>query len=426
MHIFDELLSDIQIPQFRRIRVSFNEQCIEDIPAEIARRLTDSGVDKRITPGMRVCIAAGSRDIGEHALIVKTIVDYVYALNASPFIIPAMGSHGGATAQGQQEVLESFGITQETMGAPVLSSMETVEITQTLDGQSVQMDKYAADADFIIPVSRIKPHTDFRGRVESGMCKMLTIGLGKQHGAYICHKRGFPNMPDTVWAVSSAIAEVKKNIVVLGIVENAFHKACHIVATPIEKVHSEEPILLEEAKRRIARFPFLKADVLVVDEFGKDISGAGMDPNITGRSVLLPRAEPYFANIVVRDLTDATHGNVGGIGNADVIPRRVFDKISFEASYPNAITAADARGTMIPIVMPNDRLALQFAIRASIPSMGDEAPRVIWIQNTLKLSEYYISESLVALAKTLPDVEVIDEAPMRALFGNEGEFKGFA
>jgi hypothetical protein len=426
MSVFDEMLQDIRIPGFLKAVQTLPDEQIPDIGAAVFDTLDARGARGRIRAGSSVCIPVGSREIAHFPVIVKAVADYVLSCGAQPFIIPAMGSHGGATAEGQAEILRSYGITRDAVGAPVLSSMNTVEIGRTASGLPVHMDCYANDADFILPIGRIKPHTDFRGRVESGLCKMLTIGMGKQHGAYICHQLGFANMARNVWDISSVIVQKKPNIIALGILENSYHAPYRIIAVPGDCIHAEEPALLVQARALMGRLPFARADVLIVDEFGKDISGAGMDPNVTGRSPSLPPAEPYFHTIAVRDLTEKTHGNCAGIGSADVITRRVFDAIDYDATYQNAITAAEATATRIPNIMPNDNLAIRFAIRTAAPYDEEAGARVIWIKNTLSIHEFYISEALVKDAEGQTTLAIPDRVPRHIAFDARGNISGWS
>lgn len=418
--IFDELLKDIEIPRFIKVRYEKAVQAVDNIPGTIFDSFEECAARDRIRKDMRVCIAVGSREIGNFAVIVRAVVDYVKSCGAHPFIIPAMGSHGGAIAEGQRAIIESYGINEDAMGAPIYASMDTVEIGRTPGGMSVQMDKYAAGADFIIPIGRVKPHTDFHGKIESGLCKMLVIGIGKQYGAYICHKYGFHNMEKNIWAISQTIVEVKPNIIALAVVENSRHDTYLLKAVPAEKIHTEEPELLDIAKEQMGKLPFESADVLIVNEIGKEISGAGMDPNVTGRYTLLPKERPFFQSIAVLDITEKTHGNCGGIGAADVTTKRVFDKFDFEETYPNAITVANGYGTKIPPVMPSDRLAIQFAIRGVTDFANEkEIARVIWIENTLKLDEFWISESLLEDAENISGIHIVGE-PMEVQFDDDG------
>ena len=358
------------------------------------------------------------------ARITRAVCDLVKEAGGRPFIIPAMGSHGGADAEGQRGILAGYGVTEEAMGVPILSSMETEVIGYAPDGQEVHMDKYANGADFIIPIGRVKAHTDFRGPVESGICKMLVIGMGKQHGAYQCHKMGFPNMAKNVMAFAKVMIEKKPNMFAIGLVENAYHQTCRIEAVPADRILAEEPKLLLYAKERMGRIPFGKADILLVDEAGKNISGAGMDPNVTGRSPLLPTEPPYFQRIAVFDLTDCSHGNIGGVGNADVTTMRLYQKIDLEQTYANGITSAVPESVKIPVVMPAERTAIKFAMRTAAETDWEAGCRIVWIKNTLSLSEFYISEALLKDAESIPGMTVESDL-VEPQFDAEGNFVGF-
>ena len=341
MNIFDQLLADNQIPKFVRVRHEMDHSHIDDIEGAVAQAMRREGTLDRIKPGDSVCITAGSRDVANIARIIRAICDQVKSVGAHPFIIPAMGSHAGAKAEGQRGIIEGYGVTEEAMGAPIRASMDTEVIAHSKSGLEIHLDKFANAADFLIPVGRIKAHTDFRGEVESGICKMLVIGMGKQHGAYQCHKLGFKSMAANVKEFAGAIIEKKPNMFAIGLIENAYHQTCRIEAIPAGRILEEEPPLLEYAKSRMAKVPFDQADILFVDETGKDISGAGMDPNVTGRSPVLGISRPFFQRIAVFDLTDKSHGNFGGLGSADVTTQRLYRKIDFEQTYPNGITAAE-------------------------------------------------------------------------------------
>lgn len=418
--LFDMLLDDIVIPRFVRVRDHRVAERIEDVAAAVRQALDSRGAKEALRPGMRVCVCCGSREIANFQTIVRAVVDYVRACGAEPFIIPTMGSHGGATAEGQRAILEGYGLTEDVVGAPIRATMETVEIGRADNGMSVQLDVYANEADYIIPIARVKPHTDFHGRIESGLCKMLVIGLGKQHGAYICHKYGFHNMAKNIWSISRTVVEKKPNLMALSVIENCFHETYRIDAVPAARIHEEEPELLEIARAQMGRLPFDEADTLIVNEIGKEISGAGMDPNITGRYTCLPNERPFFQSIAVLDVTEKSHGNCGGIGAADVTTRRLFEKFDFEATYPNAITVGNGLGTRIPPVMPNDRLAVKFALRG-VSDFKDEREliRAIWIRNTLALDEFMISESLLPEARANPELEILGE-PEEIRFDEQG------
>ena len=422
MNIFDELLEDNKIPRFFRVRHEMDHSHVEDIPAAVAKALEREGTLDQIRPGDTVCVTSGSRDVANGDVITRAVCDQVKAVGGKPFIIPAMGSHAGANAEGQKGILAGYGITEETMGVPVRASMETEVLAYSKDGLEIHIDKYANAADYIIAVGRIKAHTDFRGPVESGICKMLVIGMGKQHGAYQCHKLGFKSMAANVMEFAGAIIEKKPNLFALGLIENAYHATCRIEAVPAARILEEEPGLLEYAKSRMARIPFEQADILFVDETGKDISGAGMDPNITGRSPVLGISAPYFQRIAVFDLTDKSHGNFGGLGSADVTTRRLYEKVDFEQTYPNGITSAEPISVKLPVIMPNDRNAMQFALRTATDCDWNRGPRIVWLKNTLSLSEFYISEALREDAKKLENVEIVS-GPLEVVFDEEGAVK---
>lgn len=402
MSKFEQLLSDIEIPKFVPVHNELDKSYIEDIPAEVHRQLLRKGTLDLIKPGESVCLTGSSRDVANQASILKALVDEFKAVGAKPFIIPAMGSHAGAEAKGQAGILEGYGITEETMGCPIKASMETDPIAVSDDGLTIYMDRYANAADHICAFGRIKAHTDFRGAVESGICKMIVIGLGKQQGAYQCHAMGFNNMAKNVLAFAKKILEKKTNIFGFATIENAYHDTCRLVALPHDRIVEEEPELLVYAKSKMAKLPFKNADILFVDEIGKDISGSGMDPNVTGRSPILGISEPNFQRIACMGITDVSHGNFSGLGNADVTTGKVYEKIDFEQTYPNGITAAEPVSQKIPVVMDSDRTAMKFAIRTATDIDRKVGPKIVWIKNTLKVVDFYVSEAMV------PDVLAID------------------
>ena len=422
MNIFDQLLADNQIPKFVRVCHEMDHSHNDDIEGAVAQAMRREGTLDRIKPGDSVCITAGSRDVANIARIIRAICDQVKSVGAHPFIIPAMGSHAGAKAEGQRGIIEGYGVTEEAMGAPIRASMDTEVIAHSRSGLEIHLDKFANAADFLIPVGRIKAHTDFRGEVESGICKMLVIGMGKQHGAYQCHKLGFKSMAANVKEFAGAIIEKKPNMFAIGLIENAYHQTCRIEAIPAGRILEEEPPLLEYAKSRMAKVPFDQADILFVDETGKDISGAGMDPNVTGRSPVLGISRPFFQRIAVFDLTDKSHGNFDGLGSADVTTQRLYRKIDFEQTYPNGITAAEPLAVRLPAVMPSDRTAMQFALRTATDCDWEKGPRIVWLKNTLSLSEFYISEALIPDAEALDNVTIVSE-PMEVIFDEEGNVK---
>ena len=395
--IVDNLLAGVELPKFVRIRQQFPSDHIapEQIRDTVFQELNQPQILQTIQPGMSVCITCGSRGIDNIVAITRSVVEFCRERGAKPFAIPAMGSHGGATDEGQLEVLHSFGITEETIGCPIRSSMQTALIGTTEDGRPVHIDHYAAAADAIILINRIKPHTSFRGTYESGLMKMMAIGLAKQKGAETCHAEGFPQMHRMVPLFGKAILQQAPIAFGLGILENAFDKTAQLHALTPAEIIEREPILLQEAAKLMPSLGFKDCDVLVVDEIGKNISGCGMDPNITGVF-----ATPGMTGGInaqrrcILSLTPQTHGNGYGMGAADVITRRLFDQLDLNIIYPNSITSTSLGFSKIPMIMANDRAAIQLCLR-TCNRIDRNAPRIIRIKNTLELSEFEISEAML-------------------------------
>jgi len=419
LNIFDQLVQDIKLPKMVRVRQKFPKPVLEDISGAIRKQLQREGVIERINKGDKVAITAGSRGIQNFSVIVRELVTSLKEKGAEPFVIPAMGSHGGATAEGQTALLRSIGITEETVGAQIFSTMEVVRIGTTDKGIPVCFDKYAYEADATIVVNRIKPHTSFRGSIESGLVKMIAIGLGKQLGAEICHATGLCNMSARIEEVARVAIE-KSNIAFgLGIMENAYDETSRMVAIPKEKIMSEEPELLLEAKENLPQILFDNCDVLIVDEIGKNISGTGMDTNIvrrfTSEAIV---CNPLAQRIVALDLTKETHGNANGIGLADVCTRRLYEKIDFYGTYPNPLTSRVLMSVKIPMVMDNDRQAIKAAVKTCFDIDYNDV-RIIRIKNTLKLEEIYVSENLLDEAKGNTRINILSE-PEEMPFDEKG------
>lgn len=422
MDVLEQLIQDFKIPKMAKVRQHFPRPRIEkeDIPAVIREELQKDGTLNRIKKGDKVAITAGSRGIANIALILKEIVDNVKAVGAHPFIIPTMGSHGGATAEGQVEVLHSLGITEEYVGAPIRATMEVVELGTSENGLPIRFDKYAAtEADATIVVGRIKPHTSFRGKYESGLAKMIVIGLGKQKGAEICHATGLEYMSARIEDITRGALE-KSNIVFgVGLIENAFDETCKIVALPSKKIMEEEPILLEEARKNMPQIFIDKYDILIVDEIGKNISGTGMDTNVVGRYTSAAiQCEPRVQRIVILDLTAETHGNANGMGLGDICTRRLFEKIDFAKTYANPLTSRVVPSIKMPMVMNNDSQAIRAAIKTCFDVDYDKI-KMVRIKNTLKVDEIYISEHLLDEAKAHPNIEILEE-PKPMVFDENG------
>jgi len=385
----------MSFPKMVEARQIFNPPRLQDYVTEIRRQLSSKGLAKRVRKGQRIAVTAGSRGIANIPEILRTVVEEIKAAGGEPFIIPTMGSHGGATAHGQVEVLRSLGITEESVGAPILSSMEVDRIGE-IRGTPVYMDKNALKADGIIVVNRVKPHTDFKGEIESGLMKMMAIGLGKQKGAEMIHHNLYEGYHTFLPAVARLIMEKAPILMGLAIIENARHETAKAVALEPREFEAAELKLLEEAKNLLARLPFPELDVLVIQEIGKNISGVGMDTNVIGRLWMPgesdPRA-PKINKIVVLNLSEQTHGNAIGIGLADLTTRRVFEQIDYASTYVNCLTQGTCATGKIPIWLPNDRDAIDTALRICGPIERGTAKMMI-IKNTQELERFWISESL--------------------------------
>jgi hypothetical protein len=380
-----------------KARQLFDQPNVHDIPATIKKELVSRNLKKRVKPGQRIAVTAGSRGIINIPIILRTIVDELKALGAEPFIIPAMGSHGGATPEGQIEVLRSLGISEESVGATIESSMEVQVIGKLDDGVEVYLSTIALKADGIFPVGRIKPHTDFKGDIESGLLKMLAIGLGNQKGAEMIHWYRYDGYHRILPEAGKLIIEKTNVIMGLALLENAHHETASIHALLPEEFYQQEKHLLETAKKLLPRLPFKEVDVLVVEEIGKNISGVGMDTNVTGRFWMPKEYDPRASDIkkiVVLDLTEETHGNAIGIGLADVTTRRAFEKIDYHQTYVNCLTQGSGETGKIPPYLANDRDAIAKPIQINTP-INPQHARVIRIKNTQELETLYISEALV-------------------------------
>ena len=407
MSAVSEILKPIRLPRMVRVRQQFDCETVADVPAEILSQLS-RGVDHGIRPGMRIAITCGSRGIANLPSIMRTLVDFCKEQGAQPFLIPAMGSHGGATAEGQRAVLAALGVTEESCGCPVISCMETQVIGQTAEGHPVQIEKHAAQADGIIVVNRIKPHPVFAADYESGLMKMMAIGLGKQKQAELIHQIGFDHFHHLIPLFGNAVLEHANILFGLAVIENAYDQTSRIVALRPEEIRSEEPGLLLEAKAKMPRLLPGSADVLVVDRMGKDISGDGMDPNITGRFCQYYTGTPNFTakRVVVLDLTEATHGNFIGIEAADVTTRRVLDKADTDETYPNSLTSCGNQH--MPMHMKSDKEAIQCAIKICT-GIDLENPRIIRIPDTLHVTDIMVSESMLPEVEGRSDMQVVGE-----------------
>ena len=391
---FAEFLTG-NLPRWALVRHRMDAAEVTDVAAAVGAALAP--VKAAIKPGSRVCLAVGSRGIDRIDEVVRAAVAWVHSAGAEVFVVPAMGSHGGATPEGQVEVLASYGMTPESIGCEIRSSMETVELGEVRPGVPVFVDRNAFEgADAIVPINRVKPHTDFTGEIESGLMKMIAIGLGKQRGADTFHRQGFATFHELIPAVAEFTVS-KVNIPFgLALVENGYARLWRIEAVPRDRIWDRERELLAMARERMARLPPGSIDVLVVDYIGKDISGLGMDSNVVGRYYTGPTgAGPSIQRIVVRDLTAETEGNAVGIGMADVVLRRAVEKMDAHKTYMNCITAKTPEGARVALTLDTDRQALFVAIACCLKVEPPDA-RIVRIRDTKHLELLFISEPALA------------------------------
>ncbi|MGE5620386.1 MAG: lactate racemase domain-containing protein [Sphingomonadaceae bacterium] len=422
-------LWDTPIPRFRRIHQSFPRPRVADIPAAVAQAMDSVEGRARLGDGKRVAITAGSRGIASIPEILAAVVAQVRRYGGSPFLVPAMGSHGRATAEGQRELLAELGITEDTVGAPIEATMEVVQLGELPNGMPVYMDAIAAAADAIVVVNRVKPHTDFRAAWESGLGKMIAIGLGKRKGADTVHRYGPDGLRDLLPQMARLAVQRKPIAMGIGIVENAYDEVASIVGVPPSGIAgAEEAALLVQARELMASLPFDEIDVLIVDEMGKNITGAGMDPNILGRMRVfgtpdLPR--PRIRVVTVHDITKESHGNATGIGLADVTTRRLVEKMDFEATYINGLTSGLGAiyRICLPVVAPDDRAAVFTGLRVCGRHDLQNA-RIVRIKNTLKLEEIDVSEGLWPEVESIERTSPVSE-PFSLRFDQEGSMVRF-
>ena len=410
MSAIEDILAKNTIPRMLTVKQHMPRPRVENVDQAVREAIEEANVLDRIKPGMRVAITGGSRGINNMVQVYKTLVQLVRSLGAEPFIFPAMGSHGGATAQGQVEVLKHLGVTEAVCGCTIISSMETDLLGYTKkNGLPAYIDHNANLADAIILVNRVKLHTSFRGNIESGLCKMAVIGMGKQKGAELCHSRGWDLMLDSILDLSETIISKSKTIFGIALVENGYDETAIVSCLPAEKILEGEQELLIKAKEYMPSIPFKDYDILIVDVMGKEYSGGGMDTNVISRypSTAVP-PDPRQKIIAVLDLSDGSMGNAIGVGMADITTSRLFGKWNMEASYINNLTNGTLQNYKMPMVMNSDKNAIRAALqmcRLPDPSKA----KVVRIHSTLELSEFQVSEALLDEAKGL-GLELCGEA----------------
>ena len=416
---FAEFMRD-NLPRWALVKHRMDAAEVTDVAAAVGTALEP--VRASIGPGSRVCLAVGSRGIDRIDEVVRAAVAWIRSAGADVFVVPAMGSHGGASPKGQLEVLASYDITPESIGCEIRSSMETVELGEVRPGVPVFVDRNAFEgADVIVPINRVKPHTDFTGEIESGLMKMIAIGLGKQRGADTFHRQGFATFHELIPEVAEFTLS-KVNIPFgLALVENGYARLWRIEAVPRDRMGERERELLTLARERMARLPLGSIDVLVLDYIGKDISGLGMDSNVVGRYYTGPTgAGPGIQRIIVRDLTAETEGNAVGIGMADVVLRRAVEKMDTHKTYMNCITAKTPEGARVALTVDTDRQALSVAI-ASCLKVEPPHARIVRIRDTKHLGLLYVSEPALADVLATGRCEIV--RPLEAVeFDRDGMF----
>ena len=421
--VVSALLAPIALPKMFRAKQTFPRETIppEKIPQVVEAQIAQPLFSEKIKPGMSIAITAGSRGIANVSIITKAVVDAVKRRGANPFIVPAMGSHGGATAEGQLEVLASYNITPETMGCPIRSSMEVVELGISDTGLPVYMDKNAYESDGVILSCRLKPHNAFRGKVESGPCKMMAVGLGKQKGAERVHSEGMGKIGANILSIAQVMLAKGPILFAIPCIENAYDETCRIEAIDAKDILTREPELLKFAFDNMPSLLVGEGDVLIVDETGKNYSGTGVDPNITGTfSTEFAHGGVNVQRTCFLDLSEEGHGNSLGVGLANAITKRFFDKIDLEMMYPNCITSTVLTSARIPCIVYSDKEAIQLCVR-TCNGIDQKNVRIVRIPNSLHIGSIMLSEAYYAdvLAGKYPGLEAVSQ-PEYMEFDAEG------
>lgn len=401
---------EYELPKMYKIKQTFPRESILDVRGEILKQLNNQEISDRIKPGMKIAVAVGSRGIRNIYTMVETIINFLKNKEASPYIVSAMGSHGGGTEEGQKEVLAGYGITEENLGVKVITTMDVECLGQTDSGRPVYFDKAALEADMIIPINRIKLHTDFVGPIQSGLCKMLVIGLGNHKGCSTIHEASPEVFAETILSAASVILGKAKVGFGLAIMENSYDETTYLEIIPAEKFIEREKVLAAKAKDYMPFIRIDKADVIVVDEIGKNISGAGFDPNILGRSSVLKKYVlhiPEFQRMVLLNISDESHGNGIGVGAFDAITRKVYEKIDLESGYANAVACKCIEDVKLPLIARDDDEAIRVALK-TCRDVDYKNARIIRIKNTLELEYIYVSEALLGEVKDNPYLEIIE------------------
>lgn len=405
VHVPVQGIDQVELPQMVTIAQRYDATRVDDAEGELARQL-DALPNHETYQGKRIAITVGSRGIPHLAAMVRTIAGTLRQWGASPFVVPAMGSHGGATARGQREMVEGLGVTEDAVGCPIVSSMDAVAYAE-LEGEKLYCDKAAFESDGIVIFNKVKPHTDFRGPHESGLAKMMAIGIAKHKGAAALHSFGFPSFTELVPRAAELFLAHCPVAFGVGVVQNAYDDICRIEACTPDALMEVDARLLRLAKERLAKFKFDHADVLIVDRIGKNLSGNGHDPNVTGRSITHSCDDVLdVKKLVVLGLTPETHHNAAGLAMADVTTRRVLNEVDWEATWANTLTTGVTSACAIPLYTNTDREAIKLALRTCYRLEGSRA-LVARVRDTMQLHEIQVSEALYELVRDRDDVEYV-------------------
>ena len=393
MSQINEILDNIKLPQIMKVSQTFDNTKLDDVEGDLNQKLIDKNIKDKKKPGMKIAITGGSRGISSYKELMKTIVSFVKKCGATPFIVPSMGSHGGGTSEGQENMLKKLGITKESVGCEIISSMDVVEVGRTSKDLPVYIDKNAANADGIILLNRVKLHTSFRGKYESGLIKMMAIGLAKRKGADMTHFLRYENMAENLVEVGKIALNNLNIICGVASIENGYNEVADVFVLNKDEILQEEPKILEKSKRLMPRIYLDDIDVLIVNEIGKNISGTGVDTNIVGRfHTNAASGGPNTVKLGFLDISEKSGGNGNGMGLADFVSKKFFRKIDFESTYINAITSTEPNSVKLPLVLDNDKYVFQGCVKlCGVKNIQDI--KLVIINNTKELDEIYMSKS---------------------------------
>ena len=419
MSQINEILDNIKLPQIMKVSQTFDNTKLDDVEGDLNQKLIDKNIKDKIKPGMKIAITGGSRGISFYKELMKTIVSFVKKCGATPFIVPSMGSHGGGTSEGQENMLKKLGITKESVGCEIISSMDVVEVGRTSKDLPVYIDKNAANADGIILLNRVKLHTSFRGKYESGLIKMMAIGLAKRKGADMTHFLRYENMAENLVEVGKIAINNLNIICGVASIENGYNEVADVFVLNKDEILQEEPKILEKSKRLMPRIYLDDIDVLIVNEIGKNISGTGVDTNIVGRfHTNAASGGPNTVKLGFLDISEKSGGNGNGMGLADFVSKKFFRKIDFESTYINAITSTEPNSVKLPLVLDNDKYVFQGCVKlCGVKNIQDI--KLVIINNTKELDEIYMSKS--AFENTVDKSKVKKESELFDIpFDEEG------